>query len=311
MSEAPLDEASAALRAGRVADVGHLLKAGGLHEVEQEIARLAAGGLAAHVVLVPVGDSLAPWHALWARQGYAPATDLLLLFNGHRWEARGWNLTAASIDSALAAAEPALHAYYGHGLAGLANLGRATGRRSRNHARFVLGSSFSGRPGLGAAAAAAVGWVMSAAAGARDRHRSLARRRPRRGGVHRGGLATEELSSGGGRLRDKATGCAISWTRSRPQPQAAPAKGGVADCKLQQMENDRGCAQRLQATGDADAQGTIAWTCRALSPIGQTAVGGSAVRRQAGSARRRRNWPSPPCRWWRAWSRVGPPGSTT
>src|SRR5205814_4391601 len=75
-----LDDAAEELRSRPVADVGHLLKPGGLGELEQEIAHLTASGLHAHVVVTPRGEALEPWHALWGRLGYRQDRDLLLLF---------------------------------------------------------------------------------------------------------------------------------------------------------------------------------------------------------------------------------------
>ena len=84
-----VDDAADLLRAGPLADLGPLLKPGGRREVEQEIARIATGGLRAHVVVGPLDADLGPLHALWDRLGFDAAADLLLLFNGRRWEARG------------------------------------------------------------------------------------------------------------------------------------------------------------------------------------------------------------------------------
>ncbi len=184
-------DANKALSSGPVADVGGLLKPAGRRELEQEIARLGGRGLSAHVALVPAGEELGPWHVLWNSQGLDAKSDLLLLFNGKRWEARGWNLTARQIEVALAGAEPALKQYFGRGLTtALANLGAATRRapvetpapvpaRSSPASSSSRSSSISGAVlGVGALAAlAVVGWVIvrrgrrAGRAGARWRRR--------------------------------------------------------------------------------------------------------------------------------------------
>jgi hypothetical protein len=110
-----LKGATAALREGPLVDQG-LLKAGGRAEVLAAIERWNQRGLRAHVFITARDEELAPWHALWGALALEEKKDLLLLFNGTRWDARGWNLNQPRIEAALRNAEPGLHAYYARGL---------------------------------------------------------------------------------------------------------------------------------------------------------------------------------------------------
>jgi hypothetical protein len=243
VTPAQADEAVAALRAGPVADVGHLLKAGGLRELGAEASRLAPAGLSAHVVVVPADEPLAPWHGLWARLGYSERTDLLLLFNGRRWEARGWGLSGAAIEAALVAAEPALRQYYGRGLtAALENLARATDRAP---ARPAPRSSSLG-PALGVGGllgAVALGWVIvRRRRRAAESRRSLADARSAAEQVFSEVvLATEEMPAADATaLREKATRLRDQLDALAPPGlKQLPAKEeSLTLAKLQQMENE-------------------------------------------------------------------------
>ena len=106
-----LDRAQAALQAGPVADLGPLLKPGGRRELEAAIQRLGGRGLRVRVLVLPQGAALSAFHSLWQRLGLGPS-DLLLLFNGRRVEARGWGLEPRQVSQALAAAEAQAAPYH-------------------------------------------------------------------------------------------------------------------------------------------------------------------------------------------------------
>jgi hypothetical protein len=237
-----LDDASAELRARPVADIGKLLKEGGLRELEREISRLALAGLQAHVAIAPRGEALGPWQALWTRQGYDARRDLLLLFNGRDWYAHGWELSAPAISGALAAAEPALRQYYGKGLAvALQNLARATGR-DEEPAR-PRGSSVGLYLGAGAAGALALGWVIARRRRrARERRSELAEARSSADQVFADVLlATEEMSGPEAvQLREKATRLRDQLDAlAPPNLKQLPAKEeSLTMARLRQMENE-------------------------------------------------------------------------
>ena len=77
----------------------------------------SANALTAYVVVLPDGAALAPWHPLFAQLRLDPKRDLLLLFDGARWEARGWGLGPERIAGVLVRAEATLHTDAGRGLA--------------------------------------------------------------------------------------------------------------------------------------------------------------------------------------------------
>ena len=81
-----------------------------------EIALLRDRGQTARVLLLPRGDPLEPWRGLWHELQLDGQTDLLLLFSGDRWEARGWGLTPESVVGLLEGAEADLRVYYARGL---------------------------------------------------------------------------------------------------------------------------------------------------------------------------------------------------
>ena len=111
-----LDALAADLKKSRLVDRGRL-KPGGRKEVEAEIDQLDHDrGLHAHVVVLLVSEDPADAKPLWDRLAYAEKTDLLLISNGKTWEARGWGLTKAQIDAAMADSAPAYKAYFGKGL---------------------------------------------------------------------------------------------------------------------------------------------------------------------------------------------------
>jgi hypothetical protein len=135
-----LAETAAQLRRSPLVDRG-LLKAGGRHEVEAAIARWQARGLFAHVLVLDRGEELAPWHELAAALALDSRRDLLLLFNGEHWQARGWGLSAAEIERRLQAARPGLSKYYGRGLVeALDGLGAAASGQAQSGAAHPPGA---------------------------------------------------------------------------------------------------------------------------------------------------------------------------
>jgi len=237
-----IDEAASQLRSRPVADVGRLLKPGGLREIEREIARLAGAGLHGHVVVAPRGEDLGPWHELWGRMGYESSRDLLLLFNGRDWQARGWNLDQAAILKALDEARPALEAYYGRGLTvALANLAAATGRKTEPPRR-----SSSLLPvflGAGTAMAVAVGWViLRRRKRSQERRQSLSEARSSADQVFADVLLAAEDMAGpeAAQLREKATRLRDQIDAvAPPNLKQLPAKEeSLTLARLRQMENE-------------------------------------------------------------------------
>jgi hypothetical protein len=237
-----IDDAAQQLRSRPVVDVGQLLKPGGLREIEREIARLAAAGLHGHVVVTPRGEALDDWHALWDRLGYQPSRDLLLLFNGRDWQARGWNLDQAAILKALDEARPALDAYYGRGLTvALANLAAATGKqpekrkaRSSSLLPVVLGAG---------TAMAVVGWViLRRRKRGQESRKTLAEARSEADQVFADVLlATEDMQGPeAAQLRDKATRLRDQLDAlAPPNLKQLPAKEeSLTLARLRQMENE-------------------------------------------------------------------------
>ncbi|HEX9295550.1 MAG TPA: hypothetical protein VF881_06935 [Polyangiaceae bacterium] len=112
---ADLNASAAALRESHLVDHG-LLKPGGAAEVLAAIERWRGRGLRAYVFISERNEDLASWRDLWSAMSLDPQKDLLLLFNGLRWDARGWGLGEARVKLALQTAEPALRSYYARGL---------------------------------------------------------------------------------------------------------------------------------------------------------------------------------------------------
>jgi len=240
-----LDQAVEQLQREPLADVGQLLKARGRIEVEQQIARAAARGLRAHVLIVGPGEDLTPLRAVWNRLGYKPDTDLLLLFNGRHWEARGWALSATAIDGALSAATPALHQYFGKGLVtALANLAEATKRNDDPPASVSSTSGLGLGAGVGAAlVAGVVGWVIvRRQRRARESQQTLAEARSSAEKVFADVLiAAEDLDGPDAvALREKASRLREQMDALVPPDQKQlPAKQeSLTMAQLHQMENE-------------------------------------------------------------------------
>ena len=241
-----LDDADRLLRKGPVADVGQLLKPAGVREIEREAARLAAGGLHGHVVVAPRGQDLDAWRVLWSRQGYDARRDLLLLFNGRDWQARGWGLEQAQIQRALDAAQPALGQYYGKGLTvALTRLAEETGRAperpdEKRRSRSSLLPVFIG---AGTALAVGFGWVVARRRRLqRERRQSLAEARKSADQVFADVvLATEDMSGPDAiQLREKATRLHDQIEAlAPPNLKQLPAKEeSLTMARLRQMENE-------------------------------------------------------------------------
>ncbi|HLK92240.1 MAG TPA: hypothetical protein VKZ18_20265 [Polyangia bacterium] len=245
-----VDDAAALLRAGPLADLGPLLKPGGRREVEREIARIAAGGLRAHVVVAPLDAALEPLQALWEQLAFSSQADLLLLFNGKSWEARGWELSPAAIDAALDRARPGLRAYYGRGLAlALAELEKATGRRQEpsetGSEPAPLARSFSGAgvAVVGLAAVAGLAWVVvRRQRRARERRRTLAEARADADKIFADVLLAAEEMSGpeAAALREKASRLHDQLDALAPpgQKQLPPREESLTLARLLQTENE-------------------------------------------------------------------------
>jgi len=94
-------EVANGLRRGRIVDSGWLAPA-----ARQDLE--AALGDRVWVVLAERGSDLRALRPVWNDLSLDPERDLLVLYNGERWEARGWGLDDAAIAEALDRAEPAL-----------------------------------------------------------------------------------------------------------------------------------------------------------------------------------------------------------
>ncbi len=112
-----LEELAVELRAGGVADPAEELGPYGPRILRPVFERHRERGLHAYVVRAEPGRPLDEVWPLWSKLGLNEESDLLLLYNGTRWEAKGWGLSAAQISQALAAAEPALQRSQTEGLA--------------------------------------------------------------------------------------------------------------------------------------------------------------------------------------------------
>jgi hypothetical protein len=238
-----IDEAAEQLRSRPVADVGKLLRPAACAEIEREIARLAGyeparprGGGAARrgpgALARAVGSA-----------GLRQRRDLLLLFNGRDWAARGWDLDPVADPEGArrgpAGPAPVLRARL---TLALTNLARATGREAEKP-RSASSSLLPGLPGRRHRHGVAFGWVVMR----RRRARAGAAAEPDRGplvggsGVRRRVLATEEMS--GPEAASCATrppACAIRSTPwRRPTSSSCRRQGRVADlARLRQMENE-------------------------------------------------------------------------
>jgi hypothetical protein len=113
---ADLETTARELKETFLVDRGPLLKPGGRREVLDILMQLRKRGLNGWLILLPRNEPLEPWRAIWDKLTLRNDKDLLLLFNGKRWEARGWGLTPATVSRILDSSEADLRGYYGRGL---------------------------------------------------------------------------------------------------------------------------------------------------------------------------------------------------
>lgn len=118
------------LRERRLVDPGRL-KSGGRHEIEAALDRWRKDGLTAYVLILLPEVPPSEARPLWDMLALDSQRDLLLVANGHAWEARGWGLASADAETALAKAAPELQRYLGRGLAAALD---ALGEAARAHA---------------------------------------------------------------------------------------------------------------------------------------------------------------------------------
>src|SRR5260370_20857275 len=112
-----------ALRAGKggaVYDLGHLLKPGGVRELQQKAEQLRAGGVNVYFVTVPKGSTNASALAETVYQDLNMGTDdLLIVFDGRQVYGKSLALQGAPqvFRVAFHAARPGFQLYYAKGLA--------------------------------------------------------------------------------------------------------------------------------------------------------------------------------------------------
>lgn len=85
-------------------------------DIQRTLAQLAQQGRQAYILVLPETEELQAWRKLWGLLALREPHDLLLLYNGRRWEARGWGLAAAAIGGVLNQAANALRRSTGAGL---------------------------------------------------------------------------------------------------------------------------------------------------------------------------------------------------
>lgn len=241
-----LDALTATLRTDHLADPAGIIKPAGRAELSKVIDALRKNGHQARVAVLPPGTDLTTAHPLWGRLGLTEPRDLLLLFNGQRWEARGWKLNRSQIDAALSAARPSLAKYYAAGLASaLLGLGAAADVKT---ATTPVATS-TGRSGGGLF----VGGALAVGGGALGfiimRRRRLQRQQSRAIHSARGDaervfaeviLATEDLpEADAAPLRDRASRLKDELD-ALPAPQKAlpPAEESFTRARFDQLENE-------------------------------------------------------------------------
>lgn len=153
------------LRSERVVDSGRM-KDSGIDYLRACITRWDGLGWHAYVAVLPRGESVADAHAVW--DAFEPGErDLIVLYDGKRWDARGWGLDSARIAGELSAAAPLLEVSYSHGLRDALNrLGAAasgTTYLAEPKARGIPESAWRfGLVGLGGVTVlGALAWVMA------------------------------------------------------------------------------------------------------------------------------------------------------
>lgn len=104
-----------ALQASQLVD-NDTLRADERAQVLRTLADLSERGLQAYVVVLPQSEELQDWYKLWPLLKLREGSALLLLYNGRRWEARGWGLPADAIGRELSRAALARQHGLGAGL---------------------------------------------------------------------------------------------------------------------------------------------------------------------------------------------------
>ena len=93
--------------AGRIASTGleddGVLSAEDAERVRAAIRRIEARGRRARVITLSRGAATRPWRDVFDLAGLDSHRDLLLIWNGQRIEAHGWDLERAQLDQAVAA----------------------------------------------------------------------------------------------------------------------------------------------------------------------------------------------------------------
>lgn len=93
--------------AGRIASTGleddGALSAEDAERVRAAIRRIEARGRRARVITLSRGAATRPWRDVFDLAGLDSHRDLLLIWNGQRIEAHGWDLERAQLDQAVAA----------------------------------------------------------------------------------------------------------------------------------------------------------------------------------------------------------------
>jgi len=156
-----LEHAAGILRTQWVVDYGRL-KSGGRAELEAALKTWRSRNLTARIVLLPRDTAIEPWHALFEQLGLNPASDLLLISNGARWEAKGWSLKTDSVQEILGGARADLRVYFAKGLVTAVNrLGKAASSLSAPPPKAENESNIWVPLGLtGLAVAGLAGWVI-------------------------------------------------------------------------------------------------------------------------------------------------------
>lgn len=145
-----------------------LLKRGGRRELDAALERHRAAGFPVRMLLLSEGADLAPWRRLWDELGLDEERDLLLLFNGRRWEARGFGLSPAEIARVLDESEADLGVYWARGLVTAADR-LVTAAKARGRSTRSEGADVGALLGGGAVGLVALGGLFAWIAGRRRR----------------------------------------------------------------------------------------------------------------------------------------------
>jgi hypothetical protein len=141
------------LAARRWTDPGGRLGEGS--ELQRALEALEREGRSAYVAVLPQGE-VRSGRRLWTELGLSDQGDLLLLYDGSRWEARGWGLDDAEISQILDESEPALR---GDDVQGL--LRALEGLEGAAFGGSILGSLALGAGSVAALAlTGALGWIL-------------------------------------------------------------------------------------------------------------------------------------------------------